>query len=619
MKLTDSISKLLHHHFAHYKSSYLKTEIKDFVLLLSKGILTKNSDETYSIDFDSDFVNEVLSVIAETLLSKSLPIDIADAFAYANEFRDALKTYAPNAPFNALSPLVKGFRSFVLKRRNENLDVYNFLLVLLASKEKRPNHLLNFEAAFLNFLPFSGYSQEIIFTSCCAISDTNKERNHDVYKFSLAIGQSNRDVAIGLYEYGLAYGIINYPGFAPNLLVGLYNSGFENAFSLAINLLSLDVIEGLKAFAGFDFKTATEVEEVNRLIEGIDGEANVINSKTWLMCKLVQNEMLPDHLKAENLQRLHEFVKSENHDIANAVFENVMYSLDEFEDDKYAMLISYLNNTKKFDVLEGFFYRVKSPKYLFIILVDLYRDKGFRMSLDRFENAIVHYWGESQTETEDLILELFEDRSLSFLAVKIMLCGHGLPLHLDVKKLTAELPQMHAVESLCDYPHSVEKLIPIALRLRNSKFKSVKTFLRQKLEYLIFNTYHESLFEIVKSELSPTSDKQLLHLLKKSLNEYKKMREFKMKVKDLDPRQNEQDLMDLYYRLEHESQAQMMKEGNNRGFLSALRGVTVVRGKAFKSDDDKQIVPLQLFQSSLLMNGEAYKNPIAFEQKLENL
>lgn len=618
MKQTDTISKLLHHHFKYYKNSYFESEIDDAPTLLSNSIIVANRDGSFSIDFDSAKVNDVLLEIAQALLSKPLPEGIAEAFEYINQFKDRLKNYAPNAPINAYSTLLKGLRNCVLSRC-KNTDVYDFMSSLLVSTDKRPNHLLNFESAYFRFLPFSGYSTAIIYDSCCTVMNNNKDRNSDVYKFLLAIGKTAPSKALELFEFGMNTDIVQYPGFAPNLLVGLYNSGMSSAFSSATNLIEKDVFEGLKAFAGFELKTSEEIAAISRIIAPIDGATNVINSKTWLMCKLLNNPLCPANLRPEHLEKLHNFITSENHETANAVFENVMFALEDHEDEKYEMLLSYLNNTGNFNVFENFFYRVKSPKYLFSILADLYQAKGFKISIGRFEHSILHYWSESPIETEELILSLLGEESFNFLAVKIMLAGHGLPLPVDVTKLVEENSQRNAIEALCDYPHSIDRLVPIALALRNSTYKSVREYLQQKLEYLIFNTYHESLLKIAEKELSPKKDKKLLQALKDALDGYKEMRNFKIAVKDLDPRENEQDLMNLYYRLEHESQATLMKNTKKEGFLSMLRDVTVVRGKAFKADDNKQIVPLQRIQSSMLMNGDAYKNPIAFERKLENL
>ncbi|CAM3287911.1 hypothetical protein FLLO111716_01110 [Flavobacterium longum] len=619
MKLTDAIPKLLNHHFRHYRKSYPATDISDVATLLQNNVVLQNPDRTYSINFDSAKVNETLLEIARNLLSKPLPDDIEDAFGYIAQFKDGLKIYASNAPINAYSDLIKGLRNFVLLRSNQGTDVYDFLFALLISNKKRPNHLLSFESAYFHFLPVSGYPTEIIFKSCCEVMEKNKDRSSDVYKFALAIGGINVEMGIDLFAFGMHNDILQFPGFAPNILIGLYNAGNNGAFSLAESLIEKDVIEGLKAFAGFDFKTSVEIQAVSKIATSISEEPNVIKSKSWLICKILNSAFCPVNLRDENLEKLHKLIASENQEIAHAVFENVMFALENYEDEKYEMLISYLNNTQNFKVFENFFYRIKNPKYLFGILVDLYQDKGFRISIDRFEHSILNYWSESQTETENLILSLFEERNLSFLAVKIMLAGHGHPLPIDVTKLVEENAQLNAVESLCEYPHSIEKLVPIALDLRKSKFKSVREYLQQKLEHLIFNTYHESLLKIAENKLSPIGDKKLLQSLRNALESYKKMREFKVSVKDLDPRENEQDLMDLYYRLEHENQATLMKNTKKDGFLSMLRDVVVVRGKAFKSDDDKQIVPLQLIQSSVLINGDAYKNPLAFERKLENL
>lgn len=619
MEINDSISELLVYHYQHHKNFYVRSEILAVESLLANNILFSNSDGTVSVNFQSMALNEVLLSHAEKVLKKPIPSNISDAFAYVNEFKETLKTYDSKAPINAYSELMRGLRAYVLNKLNSGTSSFEFLLELLPSPLKRPNHLLRFEDAYFYYLESEPYSEDLIFKSCVCVFENNRQNTNYTFRFLSNLGEKNKDVALKTYNYGLQNDIVKYPGLAPNILIGLYNSGYDEAFSLAVELITIDVFEGLKAFAGFKLSTPNDVEKVSSIIDSIDGLPNVINSKTYLVCKLIQNDLCPMNIREKGFNQILDYLRSENHEVANAVFENVQYAIDDYEEEKFEMLNVYLANTKNFDVINDFFYNFKNPKYLFTILVNAYNVNGIKMSMDRFDNAIQHFWSTSPQETEELILDLFEDKRFGYLAVKIMLSGHGLPLPVQVEKLTDENFQRNAAECLCDYPHSIENLIPVVLPLRNSKFASVRKFLQDKLAFLIFKTYHESLYRIIENHLSATTDKKFLSALKKALDGYKEMSKFKSSIKDLDPNENERNLMDLYYRLEHENKAQMMKDTKKTGFMSMLRDVTVVRAKAFKSDDQEQIVPLQLITSSVLVNGDAYKNPIAFEQKLENI
>lgn len=127
--------------------------------------------------------------------------------------------------------------------------------------------------------------------------------------------------------------------------------------------------------------------------------------------------------------------------------------------------------------------------------------------------------------------------------------------------------------------------------------------------------------ELIKKNITNSkSDKIFLEPLVKKLDSYKKLKNLKSNIKDLDPVVNERNLMELYYRLEHENQAQMMKNVSmdSNSFLSMTKTMIIVRGKSFKSEDSEIVTPLGLIESSLIIDNRAYKNPNNFEQNLEN-
>src|SRR5690606_15959892 len=115
------------------------------------------------------------------------------------------------------------------------------------------------------------------------------------------------------------------------------------------------------------------------------------------------------------------------------------------------------------------------------------------------------------------ILRLFNQRHFGLLAVKIMLVSHNFPFPVDMLKLETEKEQTNAIESMCIFPHSFDKLVPILLQLRFSKYEVVKKLLRQKLYDLILETYHESLYDTLNAQLNGHTDKSLLSYLKKAV------------------------------------------------------------------------------------------------------
>ena len=126
-------------------------------------------------------------------------------------------------------------------------------------------------------------------------------------------------------------------------------------------------------------------------------------------------------------------------------------------------------------------------------------------------NSLNHFLDTNKEETEEQILNLFNFRKYSLLAVKIILSDHSGVYSVDLLKLLKQEAQLFAIDSICNYPHSIDDLLPLLLKLKESKFKEVKDYLQTKLAELIFEVYHESLLDLIKKNLTNSQkDKNFL-------------------------------------------------------------------------------------------------------------
>jgi hypothetical protein len=619
MKNTDQIHKALEYYFQHPKSNYAESEIPNTATLVEDQILMIDKDGNFKFNFLSSLIDKTLNSMAFDLLGEKISENIPEALAYISKFDKQIKVKYNLTSYNPYSEMLLGFKINSLKKLNKDKSVYFFLTNLLQQPDKRPKYLADFEVIYFDFLDYSEYTVETIYLSCVELWDKNKEKAYPAYKYLAELGKKNWELAFSLYKHGKENGIERYPGYAPNLLSGLYNAGRTEVFSDTIDLVETDVFEGMKAFSAFDIKSSTEIEDIYNITKDVQTDTVAIASqKSYSLCKIAENKYVSEKTREACFLEILTLLKSDNVEIVNAVFNNVQYNLLDFEYEKYSMLWAYINNTKNFEILENFFYQFKEPKYMFDFMVRMYEVHGFRSSIDRFHNTIIHFWSEFQAKTEQQILNLFSQRHFGLLSVKIMFVSHEYPLQVDLLKLDDEIHQKNAIEAMCIYPHSFDKLVPILLKLRFSKYEAVKELLQEKLANSIFETYHESLYNAIIPELDAKLDKKLLNHLKKALAEYNKLKELKSRYNDLNPIENERELMDLYYRLEHENQAKIMQEGKKDGFSSLFKNVMIARGNAWKHDDKEQILPLQKIESSMLIDSNAYKNPIAYEQNLEN-
>lgn len=400
------------------------------------------------------------------------------------------------------------------------------------------------------------------------------------------------------------------------------SSAITQTLEEAKSLLASNPIEGLRLFCTIITECKlVELEDIYMSASAIPSEESPIaNSRSFLLCKLIENENTSKELKDNCFQEIISMLKSNDAEIVDSVFSSIQYGLAGFEHEKYHLLHIYLNKTKKIAVLKDFFYQFKDPRYIFDIVVRMYEVQGFKLSLALFSDAIEHFWSSATAETERQILNLFSQKEFGMLAVKIIVSPHSYTYPVDLLKLTSLEDQKTAIECICRYPHSIDSLLPMLLKLRASGHKEIKVFLQSKLAELIFETYHGTLLELIEKGITTSNvDKRFIAPLKKALQAYDEMKDYKNGVKDINPWENEKNFMDLYYSLEHETQAVLMKDSQkDSSFLSMLKNTIIVRGNAWKHEDDAAVRPLAHIQSSTLVDSRAYKNPLAYEQELEN-
>lgn len=584
--------------------------------LVDLDVLSEDGNGMLLVNFASPILREDALNYASKLLGTGLPDSIGGVCKMFSEFENKIKLEFDIASYSSVySELKTNVQAQALKKIDENLSVYYFFINLMGSESKRASYLKDFEEVYFVFLLVSDYPIEVIFNSCVeAVNKINNKAGH-VYSF-LREYSKNEALGMELYNYGLSKGMIANPHFAAQILGSLYNAGNASAYSMAEELLSLDASEGLKAIYHFALESAEDIERALKTVKPVPvSTVEEANRKSLILCKIFVSDVSTKAQKDDCLSQISEMLMSPNQEIAHTVFHNFRYQEEGYEAEKYAMLLIYIGNTKNAKILDEFFYQLKDPKYLFEFMAGYNGAKGFRAN-PKFHNAVIHLWNTSPKETEAHILDFFRYAETGLLAVNTLLCSYDTVLPVNLLSLEKPDYQMNAIDSICRFPHSIDKLLSLLLTLRKSPFGAVKNRLAEQLQFLIFTTYHHSLFFIAEKHLDKKKDRKLIDGLKQALSEYEKMREYKS-VKELDPNENERNNMDLYYNLERESNAKMMEESKDqRGFASMFKHVTIARGRAWKIDGQDDVVPMAKIETSMLININAYKNPITFERNL---
>jgi len=600
-----------------------KSEFENFDELLLNEVVRENKDNPELLDLNTNcHFFETLLMFIELETKKEIPKNISDSFKSIDDFDKRKRKEIGTNVINAFDDIFQGLKIHALQQfeKNKNENPKEFLLSL-GNWDSRENHLYNFERVFFKFLPRSNYSIEEIAEFC--IQAWNKEEMEtSLIDFLRGYGTINIEKAKELYnildEKNCPLRIIAH------LLIGNYNAGDIKALDVAFDLREKDLLESLIVLGRINYLNKNEIERVFDSIEPINFSIkNIAIEQAYLLLHLINNKETPKDILEKCFKLLVDLIGKETREIVDAVFHSITYHLDKYESEKYALLHKYLSKTQNFNIVKRFFSNFKDPVYIFELIQHSFSaNPNFRFPIEIFQDGISHAWRENQEKTEGLILNLFNQHpAFSILAVKIILSARSGIYKIDLLKLDNKESQTNAIKSLCKSPVYFDKLVPVLLALRKSSFKEVVELLQKELADKVFQTYHETIYELILKEISNSStDKEFMKPIKKALDNYNELKQLKESIKDIDPVENESDLMQLYYRLEKEEQAKMMNKINEGegSFLQFVKNTTIVRGNSWKIGD-REVSPLGNIESKMLIDGSSYLNPELYESNLDKI
>lgn len=610
--------------FSTIKDKYQFGEIEQYDRLLEMRVvkITKSDPDYFEINFDSILFNEALLATAEQKLDSIPGALIVDALRFADDLKEyLLNINSLDYQKNNLDKMISSFKAFLLQNLNSPVLVYRHFIKVLKDKKQDRKERMDFISVYFKFLIISNTTEENILKSCTDYNKQEKYNHNFIHNFLKELSEDYFDTAQSLAEYACRDINEKYAVFIPPLLVGLFPKNQYNVFASALSLFDKDKVTALKALSDFTFSDEQMIKKLFELLRNIEPVSEELtNLKSLLFCRIIENNAASNQLKADCIKELRTMLQAKDPENTLTVLNNIQYNMVDYEFEKYYLLNIYLENTKNLKVLKHFFYNYKDPQYLFEILVKRHELLGFRGSIELFKSAISRFFDINREETEAQILHLFNFRNYSFLALKIILCISGGIYHINLLKGSKEA-QIQAVESMCSFPHSIDDLLILLLKFRESSFKEVRQYLEDKLSELVLEVYHELLLDAIKVNLgSSKTDQDFLKPLEIALEKYLEIKKFKEEFNDLNPIKNERALMDLYYSLEHEVHAKIPKDINEdkNSFLYDVKTTVIVRAKSFKNEHSGEIRPLVHFESKMMIDSRAYKNPLVYEQNLEN-
>lgn len=107
---------------------------------------------------------------------------------------------------------------------------------------------------------------------------------------------------------------------------------------------------------------------------------------------------------------------------------------------------------------------------------------------------------------------------------------------------------------------------------------------------------------------------EFLEPINHALEQYHKINELKTSINDLNPRENERDLMELYFNLEYEEQRKLLNKAHlsDNSFMALCKNTIIVRGNSWKIGDN-EVTPLMKHESSYAIDIRMYKDPDLFD------
>jgi hypothetical protein len=404
------------------------------------------------------------------------------------------------------------------------------------------------------------------------------------------------------------------------LLFGLYEIDAETTFSRAKNLLTYDSSLAYFTLGRLPYKIEQHILATFEIANNVDiNNIEGLLQIPYIYTSLVENKNTPDNIKKQCFTKMAEVFSIENEQLRNSIFMDCQL-MDDYEAERYKLLVeTFLTKSQTyFKRINDYFRNFKNSDYFFELFSMLYhfsyKHHGLQFDTKPFERALAHFWNKDKERCEQHLLDLLS-HDISYLrigAAKLIRSKYSGCYEVNLLSLDSEIKQLRAVEALffiCFY--NIDTLLPLLLSVRYSSYEKVVVYLQGKLSELIVEAYHDHLY---KQIIKLTTDEKFLNPLKNALNDYHKVTEMKASINDLNPMENEHDLMNLYYRLEQEEKQKLMHKINNddNSFLSLAKTTVIVRGNSWKINDN-EVSPLGTFEKSMFLDMRMYKNPDLFD------
>ncbi len=611
----DIVYQFIDIYFKSRKTEINKSLFHDISNLIEKNVFVSVTKEIAKININSTIFKEVVLEYIEINLSVKIPYDIKNAFKLIEKFEKLKqKKFGYENIYNAYSPVIDSVKSHILYSFHTQ-NIINSIDFFQSLTKKEQYHYDKY--LFETLLLIDIKTEELY--SVLSISKSNETITR-VPDFFFKLGKNKPQLTFSLYDYALPKNDTNDKYILSNLLIGLFESDAEKAFSKATELIPINPLAAYFTLGRFNYTDEKYIKKCFSLSTEVDKEnLDSLLQLPYLYKSLIENANTPDKIREKCFSKMKELFSIENVQLQNLIFMDCRF-IQGYEDQRYKLLIeSFLSKSKNyFKEVSSYLHNFTNSDYFFHLFTFLYNIQyqklGALIDVEIFTNALSQFWKIDKNKTEAHLLFLLSHDlpHLRIGAVDLIRSKHSGLYDVNVLKLNSETEQLRALEAIFFQSfYNIDKLLPLILKFKHSSFENVVTFLIANLSDLILNCYHDYLFEKVNESIS---DAEFMAKVRLSLDKYHRIKEIKSTINDLNPRHNEHDWMNLYYSLEEEEKHKMIRKINNsdNSFLSTIKQTTIVRGHAWQTGDN-EISPLGHFEHSFSLDMRMYSNPDVFD------
>ncbi|OXB03230.1 hypothetical protein [Flavobacterium pectinovorum] len=619
MKQLKQLENLFKHIFQTRETLIDSLDLKKYSELEKNGIIKDNTDGKYKVDLYSKDIYDYLKKLITSKLNINLSNEISESFKTINKLEELIKNENKYGNIiNAYSEIFNAFKvNYLVELDREGINIISYYNEL----KKQTNviyELRNFNDLFFKFLVLKGIEIEQI----TEFLETNNDENSRYYlnNYLHLIVEKHEEFSIRLIQNIIDKYQEETSHYLVILITSMINKGKIEYLEKLKERLINNTKEILWAYSLLNLNSQLVYDELFEILLK-DNDTEYLFHKTRIIESLMNSQFITSADSETLSNKLFEFFENSDDNEINSYFNTITYGFEKFEELKYELLHAYLNRTKNFKAISSYFYNFKEPKYLFHLIAVIYNSGWNRNYISIFEQPLSHFWSTSREKTEDFIISLISTKKKTgLLPIEIIMTGRENPMQIDLLKLKDEEDQVLAIAMICNYPHSFDKLLPILIRLKDSKFPKVFENLQMQLSILVCECYNEILIEWLEN-LIPKSGKKISFLrpIKQSLELYKEIKELKHKNNDLNPYYNEKSYIDFYYKLENENNAKMMESVRNNpsGLSSLFKNTSIIRGNSWKFEHEDNVMPLGKVETQMYIDTRVYKNPELYEYQLE--